>query len=125
VSRGLPDHHHQAPGRAQRPPDGGERGARVVEEHRAEPADRQVEAFLRKVVVLCVGVLQGDVVQLRGPGELAGTVDGGRGDIDPERVEWRGSGSDHRLNESTVPLGLRSFHELTNSAAMRAESTSR
>ena len=59
---GLPHHHHQASGRAQRPPDVGERGYGIIEEHRAEPADGQVEVLLRKAVHLRVGALQGDVV---------------------------------------------------------------
>ena len=83
---GLPDHHHQAPGRAQRPADVGEGGDGVVEEHRAEPADCQVEALLRKAVDLCVGVLEDDVAEPLGLGQLAGTLDGGCGDVDPERT---------------------------------------
>ena len=83
---GLPDHHHQAPGRAQRPPDVGERGDGVVEEHRAEPADRQVEALRRKAVDLRVGMLEGDVAESFRPGELAGALDRGRRDVDPERT---------------------------------------
>jgi hypothetical protein len=58
---GLPDHHHQASGRAQRPPDVGERGDGVAEEHRAEPADCEVEVLLRKAVDLRVGALEGDI----------------------------------------------------------------
>src|SRR5215471_1717199 len=81
---GLPDHHHQAPGRAQRPADVGERGPWVVEEHRAEPAHRQVEALVRKAVGLRVGEVKGDVAQPLGPGEPAGALDGGRGDVDPK-----------------------------------------
>jgi hypothetical protein len=87
---GLPDHHHQAPGRAQRPPDVGERGDGVVEEHRAESADCQVEALLRKAVVLCVCVLEGDVVHTFSLGELAGALDCGSGDVDPERTACLG-----------------------------------
>ena len=83
---GLPDHHHQAPGRPQRPPDVGERDCGVVEEHRAEPADHQVEAPLRKAVDLRVGALEGDVAQPLGPGELAGALDGGRGDVGAKRA---------------------------------------
>jgi hypothetical protein len=82
----LPDHHHQAPGRAQRPPDVGERGDRVVEEHRAEPADGQVELLRWKAVDLGVGSLEGDVAEplcLRG---LAGTIDHPRGQVDPQRA---------------------------------------
>ena len=71
---GLPDHHHQAPGRAQRPPDVGEGDDGVIEEHRAEPADCQVEALLRKAVDLCVGVLEDDVAEPLGLGLLAGTI---------------------------------------------------
>jgi len=37
-------------------------------------------------VGLGVGVLEGDVAQRLGPGELAGTLDGGCGDVDPERT---------------------------------------
>ena len=62
----------------------------VVEEHRAEPADCQVEALLRKAVDLCVGVLEGDVAEPLGPGELAGALDRGRGDVDPERAACLG-----------------------------------
>ncbi len=81
---GLPDHHHQPPGRAERPPDVGERGDGVVEEHRAEPADDQVEALDRKAVSLRIGTLEGDVVQPFGPGEFGGARDGRCGDIDPD-----------------------------------------
>jgi hypothetical protein len=88
---GLPDHHHQAPGRAQRPPDVGERGDGVVEEHRAEPADREVEALLRKAVELRVGALEGDVVKSLRAGEFAGTLDGGCGDVHPERTTRLGA----------------------------------
>jgi hypothetical protein len=87
---GLPDHHHQAAGRAQRPPDVGERGDRVVEEHRAEPAEREVEAVGRKAVDLRVGALERDVAKPLRPGEFAGTFDGGRGDVDPERAACLG-----------------------------------
>jgi hypothetical protein len=87
---GLPDHHHQASGWAQRPPDVGERGDGVVEEHRAEPADCQVEAVLRKAVGLRVGMLEGDVAEPLGLGEHAGTLDGGCGDVDPERTACLG-----------------------------------
>src|SRR5262249_44852364 len=78
----LPDHHHQAPGRAQRPADVGECGTGVVEEHRAEPADGQVEALVGKPVDLRVGAFEGDVAEPLGPGEFAGALDGGRGDVD-------------------------------------------
>jgi hypothetical protein len=44
-----------------RPADVGERGGRVVEEHRAEPADGQVELLPREAVDLGVGPLEGDV----------------------------------------------------------------
>ena len=82
----LPHHHHQPSGRAQRPPDVGERGHGVTEEHRAEPADGQVEALLRKGVDLRVGALEGDVAYPLRLGELAGPLDGGFGDVDPERA---------------------------------------
>jgi hypothetical protein len=36
-------------------------GDGVAEEHRAEPADHRVETFLKKVVDLRVGALEGDV----------------------------------------------------------------
>ena len=88
--RGLPDHHHQAPGRAQRPPDVGERGAGIAEEHRAEPADPQVEALGRKAVDLRVGALEGDVADPLSPGELAGTLDGARGDVHAKRAACLG-----------------------------------
>src|SRR5262252_7669799 len=52
-------------------------------EHGAEPGDCQVEAPWRKSVDLCVGVLEGDVAQPLGPGEFAGALDRGRGDVDP------------------------------------------
>jgi Helix-turn-helix domain len=69
---GLPHRHHQAPGRVQRSADVGERGDRVVEEHRAEPADRQVEAFRRKAVDLRVCMLEGDVAESFPPGPARG-----------------------------------------------------
>jgi hypothetical protein len=83
---GLPHHHHQAPGRVQRPPDVRERGHGVIEEHRAEPAHGQVEALLREAVDLRVAVLEGDVGHSPRLGELAGPLDGGFGDVDPERT---------------------------------------
>jgi hypothetical protein len=83
---GLPDHHHQAPAGAHRPADGGERGAGVVEEHHAEPADRQIEAPRRKAVDLRVGLLEGDVAQVLRLGQPAGALDRGRRDVDPERT---------------------------------------
>lgn len=79
------------PPRPQRPADVGERRAGVVEEHRAEPADRQVEALPRERVDLRVGALEADVAQPLGAGELAGTFDRGRGDVDPERIAFVGS----------------------------------
>lgn len=45
---GLPDHHDQAGSRPQSRPDGAERGNRVGEEHRAEPADAHVEVLYRE-----------------------------------------------------------------------------
>ena len=45
---------------------------------------------LRKAVDLCVGVLEGDVAEPLGLGQLAGTLDGGRGDVDPERTACLG-----------------------------------
>ena len=83
---GLPHHHHQASGRAQRPPDVSERGHKVVEEHRAEPAHGQVEALLREAVDLRVGALEGNVVHSPRLGELSGPLDGGFGDVDPKRT---------------------------------------
>src|SRR6185312_7829257 len=73
-------------GRAERTADVGERGDRVGEEHRAEAADRQVEALPREVVDLRVGLLERDVGQALGAGEVAGPLDGRRGDVDPERA---------------------------------------
>ena len=87
---GLPDHHHQAPGRAHRPPDVGERGHGVIEEHRAEPADGQVEALRREKVDLRVGALEGDVAYLLRPGEFAGALDSRRRDVDAERTACPG-----------------------------------
>ena len=42
--------------------------------------------MLRKAVELGVGVLEGDVAEPLGLGKLAGTLDGGCGDVDPERT---------------------------------------
>ena len=39
---------------------------------------------------LCVGMLEGDVAEPFGPGELAGALDRGRGDVDPERAPGPG-----------------------------------
>jgi hypothetical protein len=82
---GLPDHHYQSAGRAQRPPDVVERGDGVGEEHGAEPADRHVEALLRETINLRVSALEGHVTELLCSGELASTLDRGHGDVDPER----------------------------------------
>jgi hypothetical protein len=87
---GLPDHHHQAAGRAQRPPDVDERGDGIIEEHRAKPADRKVEALGRKAVVLRVAAFEGDVAEPLDPGELAGALDRVCGDVDPERAACLG-----------------------------------
>ena len=96
---GLPDHHRQAPGRAQRSPDVDERVDGVVEEHRAEPADRQVEVLLRKGVDLRVGLLEGDVAESFSAGEFPGALDRRRRDVDPERTPClrRASGLSSRL----------------------------
>jgi hypothetical protein len=61
-------------------------GGGVAEEHRAEPADRRVEAPGRKAVNLSVGALEADIAQFLRPGELAGPLDRGRGHVDPERT---------------------------------------
>ena len=45
---------------------------------------------MRIAVDLRVGALEGDVAQPLGPGELAGTVDRGRGDVDPKRAACPG-----------------------------------
>jgi hypothetical protein len=45
---------------------------------------------LRKAVDLRVGALEGGVAQPLRPGELAGTLDRGRGDVDPERTSRPG-----------------------------------
>ena len=37
---------------------------------------------------LCVGVLKGDVAETLGPGERAGSLDRGRGDVDAERTPF-------------------------------------
>jgi hypothetical protein len=68
----LPDHHHQSPGWANRPPDVGERGDQVVEEHRAEPANGEVEMLRWKAVHLGIGVLESDVAEPLRLGERAG-----------------------------------------------------
>src|SRR5689334_4084941 len=70
--------------------DVGERGGGVVEEHRAEPADRHVEALCRKAEGLRIGVLEGDVAEPLSPGELAGAPDRRRGDVDAERTSCPG-----------------------------------
>jgi len=41
-------------------------------------------------VDLCVGMLEGDVAEPLGPGELAGALDGGRGDVDSKRTACTG-----------------------------------
>src|SRR5690242_9349847 len=91
---GLPDHHHQAPARPQRPPDVGERGHRFREEHRAEPADRQVETLPPQAADLRVGLLEGDVAHPLRLGQLARPLDGGPRDVDPERAAGRGHARD-------------------------------
>jgi hypothetical protein len=78
----------------QRPPDVAEGGGRIIKEHRAEPADGQVEAPLRGAVDLRVGALEGDVVRSPRPGELASTIDRGRRDINPKRAACPGHGRD-------------------------------
>ena len=79
---GLPDHHHQAGSRAQRPHNIGERGDGIVEDHCAQPADRTVEALGRKAMVLRVAAFEGDVAEPLGPGELpAGGVETASGTV--------------------------------------------
>src|SRR6266567_1803175 len=77
-----------------RPADVGERSHRVGEEHRAEPADRQVETLPRKAVDLRVGLLEGDVAYPLRLGELACPLDGRHGDVDPERTACPGHARD-------------------------------
>ena len=86
----LPDHHHQTPGRPKRPPDVGECSDGVAEEHRAEPAKCEVETFLRERVRLSIGLLEDDVSEPLRLGELAGTNDHPRREVDSERAPLRG-----------------------------------
>jgi hypothetical protein len=59
----LPDHQHQAGAGPQRRPDVGERGDRAGEEHRAEPADTQVEIRSLEGVDLGVGLQVAEVAR--------------------------------------------------------------
>jgi hypothetical protein len=58
-----------------------------------EPADGQIEAHLRKAVDLRVGAPEGNVVSSLCLGELAGTRDGGRRDVNAERTASLGHAS--------------------------------
>ena len=86
----LPDHHHQAPGGPKRHRDVGERRDGVIEEHRPEPTDGEVETVLRKAVHLRVALLEGNVVDALRPGELAGPLDHRGGEVDSERAPFPG-----------------------------------
>src|SRR5215218_1381694 len=82
----LPDHHHQAPGGPKRHRDVGERRDGVIEEHRPEPTDGEVETVLRKAVHLRVALLEGNVADSLRPGEFAGPLDHRGGEVDSERA---------------------------------------
>src|SRR4029453_12120553 len=86
----LPDHHHQAPGGPKRHRDVGERRDGVIEEHRPEPTDGEVERALREAVHLRVALLEGDVVDSLRPGEFAGPLDHRGGEVDSERAPFPG-----------------------------------
>jgi hypothetical protein len=90
---GLPNHHYQPAARPQRPPDVGKRNARVLEEHRAEPAHRQVEPLSWEGVDLRVGAYVGDVAQPLRPSELTRILDRGCRNVDAERGAHCGSAS--------------------------------
>ena len=80
-----PHHHHETPPGPQCPPDVGERGDGVGEEHRPESADGDVEALRWERVGRGVRALEGDVGKPRRVREPAGPLDHGRGDIHPQR----------------------------------------
>src|SRR5215218_2475538 len=86
----LPGHHHQTPGGPKRHRDVGERRDGVIEEHRPEPTDGEVETVLRKAVHLRVALLEGDVVDPLRPGEFAGPLDHRGGEVDSERAPFPG-----------------------------------
>lgn len=80
--QGLPAGDAQACPVAQAARDVGERGARVVEEHRSEPTDRHVVGARRQGVGLGVGLLQRDVGEGGIVDALAGDVEHRRGQVD-------------------------------------------
>ena len=86
----LPDQQHQARRGAQSAPDIGERGDRVGEEHRSEPADAEVETRRWKAVNLGVRLLVGDVGQSLVVAELTGPFEHWRGEIDAYRASGDG-----------------------------------
>ena len=71
-------------------PDVAERGDGIAEEHRAEPADGQIESLGREPVVLRVGVFERDVVHPLRLGERTGLLDHLLRDVDAERPSIAG-----------------------------------
>ena len=85
VLESLPRHQHEPAARAQALGDVGERGDRVAEEHRAEPAHRDVIAGRLERADLRVGDLEGDVGEVFVPSYLASTRDHDRGQVHAQR----------------------------------------
>jgi hypothetical protein len=86
----LPHHHHQASRGTHGSTDVGKRGDWIREEHRPEPADRDVEALSREVMDLGVGLLERDVVQPFGFRQPAGSLDHRRGEVYAHHTAGRG-----------------------------------
>ena len=81
---GLPDEHDQPPVRPQRPPDVAERGDGIGEEHRPEPADRQVESTRPERMHLSVTALEREIPHSLVPRRLPRPRNGRRRHVNPE-----------------------------------------
>lgn len=90
VLGGLPDQLHQARARTEGPPDVGERGAGVGEEHRAEPAGGEREVLRREGMGLGVGLHEADIAEPVRLGLPAGPRQHRTRDVDAERGPRRG-----------------------------------
>ena len=86
----LPDHHHQSAGGPERPSDVRERGNGIMEEHRPEPTDDDIEGVRRKWMVLRLGVLEGHVGDPFRPSQFASAGDRFRGAVDPHSFAFGG-----------------------------------
>ena len=85
LERTLPGHDGQPPSPPQRASEVGERGHRIVEEHRPEPADHGIEGPRLERMHLGIRLDEADAVQTGGGGTLASERERRAGDVDADR----------------------------------------